>query len=80
MIMTTGGGLNMIESITETVPELLYTVLAGGLTVVGVLAETASMETISGGETAVGLWMAAIGLVALYAGFKLAREKSVLTV
>lgn len=69
----------MIEGLTEALPELFYTVLAGGLTGLGVLAETASMETITGGETMVGLWMAAIGLVALYAGFKLAREKGLLT-
>ncbi|MFW6018342.1 MAG: hypothetical protein ACOCPX_05930 [Halapricum sp.] len=65
----------MLEGITDTLPELLYTVLAGGLTGIGVLAETTGLQTITGGDTMVGLWMAAIGLVALYAGFKLAREK-----
>ena len=67
----------MLEGITETLPELLYTVLAGGLTGIGVLAETTGLQTITGGETTVGLWMAAIGLVALYTGFKLAREKGI---
>lgn len=66
----------MIESTTEVLPELFYTVLASGLTGMGLLAEATSWQTITGGgETTVGVWMGAVGLIALYAGYKLASEK-----
>lgn len=66
----------MIEGLTEIVPEVLYSALAGGLTVLGLVAENAGLQTMSGGETTVGLWMAFVGIVALYAGLKVAREKA----
>ncbi|WP_229121510.1 hypothetical protein [Halapricum desulfuricans] len=69
----------MIESAGEILPELFYTALASGLAGIGLLAEATSWQTISGGETVVGMWMAAVGLVALYAGFKLVSEKGLPT-
>lgn len=66
----------MIGSATEILPELFYTALASGLTGIGLLAEATGWQTIaSSSGTTVGLWMGAIGLIALYAGFKLASEK-----
>lgn len=66
----------MIDTIVEVLPEILYGALAAGLTVLGLLAETMGAQTLSGGETSVGLWMTFVGMVALYAGFKVAHEKA----
>lgn len=65
----------MFESLWELVPELLYAGLAGALTLLGLFVENTGIQTLGSGETTVGLWMTAVGLVALYAGLKLAREK-----
>jgi len=74
--MTTVREHDMLESATEVLPELFYTALASGLTGIGLIAEATSWQTIAGsGVTTVGVWMGAVGLIALYAGFKLASEK-----
>lgn len=65
----------MFETLTELLPEILYALLASALTVLGLVAENAGLQTLNGGETTVGLWMVAVGFLALYAGFKLAHEK-----
>jgi len=67
----------MYETLAEVVPELLFAVLASGLTLVGLVAENAGLQNLSSGHTTMGVWMAAVGIVALYAGFKVAREKVV---
>ncbi|AFZ72880.1 hypothetical protein [Natronobacterium gregoryi] len=56
------------ELLAESLSMLLYTVAAAVLTVGGVLAEGASLQHLGSGELAVGLWLAAIGAVMLYAG------------
>lgn len=67
----------MYETLSEILPELLYAVLASTLTLLGLFVENLGIQTLSSGDTTMGVWMAAVGLVALYAGFKLAREKVV---
>ena len=66
----------MFDGLAEVVPEVLYALLASGLTVVGVAAETFGAQNLTGGETTIGLWMAFVGVVALYAAMKVAREKA----
>ncbi|SDR32340.1 hypothetical protein [Natronobacterium texcoconense] len=56
------------ELLVESLSMLLYTVAAVVLTVGGVLAEGASLQHFGSGELVVGLWLAAIGAVMLYAG------------
>lgn len=65
----------MFESLLEAGPELLYTAVAGALTVVGAAIEVVGVRTLTGGEQPLGLWMLLMGFVALYAGVKLGRER-----
>jgi len=67
----------MYETLVEVIPELVFGVLASGLTLIGLVAENAGLHNLNGGHTTIGLWMAAVGIVAIYAGFKVAREKVV---
>mgnify|MGYP000309587863 CR=1 FL=1 len=67
----------MYETLSEIVPELLYAVLASALTLLGLFVENTGIQTLGSGDATMGLWMTAVGIVALYAGFKLAREKVV---
>ena len=56
------------EVLTELLPLVAYTLVAGVLTVGGVAAEYASLQHLGSGEMMVSLWLAAIGCVMLYAG------------
>ncbi|WP_049924432.1 hypothetical protein [Halopiger djelfimassiliensis] len=56
------------ELFAESLQLVAYTVVAGILTAGGVAAEYASAQHLGGGESMVGLWLAAIGCVMLYAG------------
>lgn len=67
----------MLEALSEIFPELLYAMLASGLALLGLFVENLGLQNLNNGQTTMGLWMAAVGVVALYAGFKLAHEKVV---
>ncbi|WP_121744071.1 hypothetical protein [Natronorubrum halophilum] len=56
------------EILTELLPLLAYTIVASVLTAGGVAAEYASFQHLGSGEAMVGVWLAAIGCVMLYAG------------
>ncbi|MGQ3412871.1 hypothetical protein [Natrinema versiforme] len=56
------------ELLAESLQLLLYTVVAGALTVGGVLVEQASLQHYGAGEAMIALWLAALGGVMLYAG------------
>jgi hypothetical protein len=56
------------ELLAESLSLILYTVVAGVLTVGGVLVEQASLQHLGGGEAMIALWLAALGGVMLYAG------------
>lgn len=56
------------ELITELFSVVLYVVVAGALTVGGVVAEYTSLQYLGSGESTVALWLAGVGLVMLYAG------------
>lgn len=66
----------MIETLSEVLPELFYALLASSLALVGLFVESLGAQSLTGGQTKIGLWMSVIGFVALYAGVKLAREKA----
>ncbi|MFA9416107.1 hypothetical protein [Natrinema sp. HArc-T2] len=56
------------ELLTESLSLLVYTVVAGVLTVGGALVEQASLQHLGAGEAMIALWLAALGGVMLYAG------------
>ncbi len=56
------------ELLGESLSLLVYALVAGALTVGGVVAEFASLQHYGAGDVTVGLWLAAIGGVMLYAG------------
>lgn len=56
------------ELLAELLPLAVYTILAGVLTAGGIAAEYASFQHLSSGEATVALWLAAIGVLLLYAG------------
>lgn len=64
----------MFETLSEILPELVYAVLAGALALLGLFTENLGIQNLANGQTTMGLWMVAVGIVALYAGFKLAHE------
>jgi len=66
----------MIDSLLEILPELFYSVVAGALAAFGIGVEYLAAQNVVGGEMVVGLWMLVVGLVALYAGIELARDKA----
>lgn len=57
------------ESIAELLALLLYAGLAVVLTFLGALAELASLEDLSAGQSAIGLWEVAVGTLLLYAAY-----------
>jgi hypothetical protein len=65
----------VIEALVEAAPELAYAVVAGALTVAGAAIEVVGVQTFTGGEQPLGLWLLLIGFVALYAGVTLGRER-----
>ncbi|WP_222915669.1 hypothetical protein [Natrinema sp. SYSU A 869] len=56
------------ELLAESLQLIVYTAVAGVLTVGGVLVEQASVQHLGTGETMIALWLAALGGVMLYAG------------
>lgn len=56
------------ELLAELIVLLLYALVATVLTAAGVAVEYTSVQYLSSGEAAVGVWLAAIGAVMLYAG------------
>lgn len=65
----------MLETLSEILPELFYAVLASGLTLLGLFVENLGIQNLTGGQTTMGMWMAGVGVLALYAGFKVLQEK-----
>ena len=68
----------MQGAITESLAELLglvfYAGLAGVLTVLGALAELASLQDLAAGESLFGLWEVAVGTLLLYAAYNVLTE------
>ena len=60
--------LSIPSVLAESLTLLLYTLLAGALSIGGIVAEYTSYQYVASGELMVGLWLAAIGAVMLYAG------------
>ncbi|WP_254521691.1 hypothetical protein [Natrinema caseinilyticum] len=56
------------ELLAESLSLVVYTIVAGILTVGGVLVEQASVQHLGAGEAMIALWLAALGGVMLYAG------------
>ncbi|WP_254762481.1 hypothetical protein [Natrinema marinum] len=56
------------ELLVESLQLLIYTLVAGTLTVGGVLVEQASLQHLGAGEAMIALWLGALGAVMLYAG------------
>ncbi|MBZ6494981.1 hypothetical protein [Natrinema longum] len=56
------------ELIAESLSLVVYTVVAGLLTVGGVLVEQASLQHLGSGEAMIAVWLAVLGGVMLYAG------------
>ncbi|MFB6072120.1 MAG: hypothetical protein ABEJ88_04040 [Halobacterium sp.] len=68
----------MLESLPELVDAAVtlgYAVLGAGLVGTGVLAELRSAATLGGGETALGVWLAVMGAVAIAAGVLLFTDE-----
>ncbi|MFC7139469.1 hypothetical protein ACFQMA_06400 [Halosimplex aquaticum] len=58
--------------LAEVLGVVFYVVVAGALTVVGALAEQASVHDLTAGQTTLGLWEALFGAVLIYAGLNVA--------
>ncbi|WP_459192570.1 hypothetical protein [Halosimplex sp. J119] len=58
--------------IAEALGMVLYVVVAGALTVVGTLAEQASVHNLNAGQMTLGVWEAVVGAVLIYAGLNVA--------
>ncbi len=56
------------ELLAESLQLIIYTLVAGVLTVGGVLVEQASVQHLGAGEAMIALWLGALGGVMLYAG------------
>ncbi|MFP8951347.1 hypothetical protein ACLI4Z_00040 [Natrialbaceae archaeon A-arb3/5] len=68
------------ELLVELLHVLAYVLLAGLLTAGGIAAEYASVQYFGAGETAVAIWLAAIGGIMLYAGvYGIGYQKVLLT-
>lgn len=62
------------ELLAEALSLVLYTAVAGALTIGGVLVEQASLQHFGAGDATIALWLAALGGVMLYAGAYGLRE------
>ena len=62
------------ESLAELLAVVFYAGLAAVLTVVGALAELASLEDIAAGQSLFGLWEVAVGTLLLYAAYSVATS------
>jgi hypothetical protein len=68
----------MQGAITESLAELLglvfYATVAAVLTVLGALAELASLQDLAAGQSLFGLWEIAVGTLLLYAAYNVLTE------
>ena len=68
----------MQGAITESLAELLglvfYATVAAVLTVVGALAELASLQDLAAGQSLFGLWEVAVGTLLLFAAYNVLTE------
>ena len=68
----------MQGAITESLAELLglvfYATVAAVLTVVGALAELASLQDLAAGQPLFGLWEVAVGTLLLFAAYNVLTE------
>ena len=62
------------DSIGQLLGVVFYGLVASALTILGALAEIASMENLLAGQNVLGLWEVAFGAVLLYAGFTVGTE------
>lgn len=58
----------MKELLASIVELLVYAIAAAGFTAVGVVAELTSLDYLAAGNVSFAVWLAAMGLIALYAG------------
>jgi len=65
----------MREMLLASLELLAYLLGTGALTVAGLLAEFSSLSYLSAGNTKFALWLALMGVVALYAAFSVGTEK-----
>lgn len=65
----------MKEILVVLVELLGYGLAAVALTAVGVLAELNSLSYLSAGNTIFGVWLAVMGMIALYAAFSVGTDK-----
>lgn len=68
----------MSEFVPGSVPELLglvfYAVVASVLTVLGAVAELASIQNLTAGQTVLGLWEVAVGVLLFYAAVNVVTD------
>jgi len=60
--------------LAELLGHVFYAGIVGVLAVIGTVAEGASVQNLTAGQTVLGLWEAAFGLVLLYAGYNVFRH------
>ncbi|CCQ34181.1 conserved hypothetical protein [Halorhabdus tiamatea SARL4B] len=62
---------------TEQLTGLAMGLLAGVLTLVGFVAESAAFENLAAGQQVIGVWEIVVGTLLLVAGAKLVRDEAV---
>lgn len=65
----------MRELLVAALELLAYLAGTGVLALAGLFAEMTSLSYLSDGNTVFGLWLAVMGLVALYAAFSVGTDK-----
>ena len=63
-----------VGSVAELLGLVFYAVVASVLTVLGTVAELASVQNLTGGQTVLGLWEVGVGLLLLYAGINVVTD------
>ena len=66
----------MLDIVLEHLTGVAMALLAGVLTLVGFLAESAGVENLAAGQQVVGLWEIVVGTLLLVAGAKLVRDEA----
>lgn len=61
----------LLAPIAEGVVVVVYTIVAAALTGVGIVVEAAGLAALTTGDLQLGVWMAYMGALALYAGIVL---------
>lgn len=62
----------LFSPLAEALGVVFYVVVAGVLTVVGTLAERASLHNLTTGQTTLGVWEAVVGALLIYAAYNVA--------